>query len=467
MSREAFRRAVLGLARVLLLAHALLLLALGYWGVVRAPWLLQRGDNARWQAFERGIARGRILDRQGRVLAETVTDASDLPLRRYPHPSAAHVVGYQAWRYGSGQSSSYGSAGAEGAYDAALRGDLGLGLRGLAAARVLHRPQLGHDLRLTIDAELQDLAAAELAGREGVVVLLDVDDGAVLTMASLPAFDPATLDSAPPDPADPRSPLLNRATQGLYPPGSVFKVVTLAGALEEGLAGLDERVDDGDRSERLEGVEVACGNNPPGVVSFSLEQAFGWSCNLTFARLGAALGTERWARHALAFGIADAPPFPLPAVAGSLGPDDAPSGAELVEAHRRRPRQLAARAEPRGRRAAAPGDGLGRGRRLGPAGPRCGRLAVGREDRDGPVGRCQRAACLVRRIRPGGATAGGGGGAGGRRRRRVERRGAGGRPNARCGAAGAGSGARWAMTRVQFTVGCSVDLPARDRHRLP
>lgn len=332
MSREAFRRAVLGLARVLLLAHALLLLALGYWGVVRAPWLLQRGDNARWQAFERGIARGRILDRQGRVLAETVTDASDLPLRRYPHPSAAHVVGYQAWRYGSGQSSSYGSAGAEGAYDAALRGDLGLGLRGLAAARVLHRPQLGHDLRLTIDAELQDLAAAELAGREGVVVLLDVDDGAVLTMASLPAFDPATLDSAPPDPADPRSPLLNRATQGLYPPGSVFKVVTLAGALEEGLAGLDERVDDGDRSERLEGVEVACGNNPPGVVSFSLEQAFGWSCNLTFARLGAALGTERWARHALAFGIADAPPFPLPAVAGSLGPDEAPSGAELVEA---------------------------------------------------------------------------------------------------------------------------------------
>ncbi len=332
MSREAFRAAVLGLARAFVVAHVLLLLTLGYWGVVRAPRLLQRGDNARWQAFERRIARGRILDRRGQVLAETVTEQPELATRRYPHPSAVHVVGYQAWRYGAGLSASYGSAGAEGAYDAALRGDLGLGLRGMAAARILHRPQRGHDLLLTIDADLQDLAAAQLADREGAVVLLDVSDGAVLAMASLPVFDPAVLDQSPPDPDDPRSPLLNRATQGRYPPGSIFKAVTLAAALEEGLAGLDDRVTDGDRAEWLGGLEVACGNNPPGVLAFSLEQAFGWSCNLTFARLGLQLGSERWARHALAFGIADAPPFPLPVAAGSVGTDEAPSGVELAGA---------------------------------------------------------------------------------------------------------------------------------------
>lgn len=332
MSRAAFRQAIIGLGRVLVLAHLLVGLALGYWGVVRAPQLLRRGDNARWQAFERRIARGRILDRRGLVLAETVTDDAGAALRRYPHPSAAHVVGYQAWRYGAGASSSYGSAGAEGAYDVALRGDLGLGLRGMAAARVLHRPQAGHDLRLTLDAGLQDLAAAELAGREGAIVVLAVGDGAVLTMASEPSFDPAAMDVSPPDPDDPRAPLLNRATQGLYPPGSVFKAVTLAAALDEGQARLADPVSDGDRSEQLAGLDVACANNPPGVTTFSVEQAFGWSCNLTFARLGLALGPATWARHAAAFGILEAPPFPLPAAAGSLGTDEAPSGAELVGA---------------------------------------------------------------------------------------------------------------------------------------
>jgi len=332
VSREAFRRAIIGLGRALVLAHVLVALALGYWGVMRAPQLLRRGDNARWQAFERRIARGRILDRKGRVLAETVADEEGAARRRYPHPSAAHVVGYQAWRYGAGALSSYGSAGAEGAYDVALRGDLGLGLRGMAAARVLHRPQAGHDLRLTLDADLQDLAAEALGDREGAIVVLDVQDGAVLAMTSRPTFDPAAMDLSPPDPDDPRAPLLNRATQGLYPPGSVFKVVTLAAALDEGRVRLADRLEDGDRSERLAGLDVSCGNNPPGVVSFSLEQAFGWSCNLTFARLGLALGTETWSRHAAAFGIGEAPPFPLPDQAGSLGTDEAPRDAELVGA---------------------------------------------------------------------------------------------------------------------------------------
>lgn len=330
MNAEASRLALLRLGRLVLVGHGVLLLVLGYWGLVRAPDLVRRGDNARWRAAEQRIARGRILDRRGRVLALTERDEDGLARRRYPVPGMAPVLGYQAWRYGAGPGDAYGSAGAEARYDAALRGDLGRGLRSALAAGVLHRPQQGHDLRLTLDADLQGAAAAALAGRDGAIVVLDVHSGAVLALASVPSFDPADLDGGAPLAEDPSHPLLNRATQGLYVPGSILKLVTLAAALEAGAVRLEDVVSDGDRSETLAGLNVACGNNPPGMVRMTIEQALGWSCNLTFGRLGIALGSEAWRAKAIAFGLSESPPFPLDRAAASLGPEPGPHGAELV-----------------------------------------------------------------------------------------------------------------------------------------
>lgn len=296
-----------------------------YWGVVRADELGARPDNPRAAMADRRIERGSILDRGGNALAYTSFDAAGRPSRVYPVPAAAPVVGYQTWRYGAGAipGATYGAGGAEAAYDAALRGDVGRPVREIIAGRILGRAGIGRDVVLTVDAGLQTAAYTALGSREGAVVVLDVDDGAVLALVSRPTFDPASLDADPSDVLDDAArPLLNRATQGLYPPGSTWKAVTLSAALTEGIADPREVRDDGRAVEYFDGYAVSCDNNPPEAVRFDLVRAFAYSCNVTFARLGAALGADRMRAHAAAFGIVDEPPFPLPTVAGNIGLED-------------------------------------------------------------------------------------------------------------------------------------------------
>ena len=175
------------------------------------------------------LVRGRILDRHGVVLA---ADDPERPrVRVYPlGPAAAHLVGYVSPRYGLS-----GLEAAESPY-----------LEGLTLAsrdekerfgrNLLQRDGLqGNDLTLTVDARLQQEATRLMAGRRGAVVMLDPRQGDVLALVSAPAFDPNVL--APSlFAADPeQSPLLNRALQGLYPPGSTFKLAVAALALERGV----------------------------------------------------------------------------------------------------------------------------------------------------------------------------------------------------------------------------------------
>lgn len=335
---------ILRLARLITLGFVAIAAASFYWGFLEVDRLGARPDNLRRIVFDRRIERGRILDRAGRTLAETRIEAIPDPddpgatitrtVRSYPVPAAAPVVGFQTWRYGVGAAPevSYGIGGAEAAYDLALRGDLGQSYRQLIASRVLHRPQAGHSVVLSLDADLQRYAAGQLGDREGAVVLLDVPSGAVRALVSQPTFDPAALDTGEPVADAERQPLFNRATQGLYSPGSTWKTVTLAAALEEGIAALSDPLEDGDAVEHFEGFPVRCDNNPAGQRSFDLAQAFAWSCNLSFARLGRDLGAERYRRFAEAFGLGDAPPFPLPVAESSLSADAELPLPELVSA---------------------------------------------------------------------------------------------------------------------------------------
>src|SRR5260221_2068973 len=176
------------LTLVILLGFAAVAVSLTYWGVFASDSMYARPDNPRLIENERAIKRGRLYDRNGLVLVDTVQDRlspSNKPLwaRSYVSLEAVSVVGYYSLNYGVG--------GAEEAFDSILRGDDLTDVVQTSADRMLHRVQTGSDVRLTIDVALQKTIVQAFAGRKGAAVILDVSSGAVFAMGSLPMFEPA------------------------------------------------------------------------------------------------------------------------------------------------------------------------------------------------------------------------------------------------------------------------------------
>jgi len=298
------------LGTLLTLGLSLLILPLTYWQVVRAPSLIVRSDNPRHAEAARQIIWGRILDRSGRPLAWT--EARPGPSRRvYAYPALAPVIGFRSHRHGTG--------GIEAAYDRQLSTETAqTGTRDILNA-VLDRRSAGADVVLTIDSSLQKAADEALGEQRGAVVLLDPRDGDILAMASHPTFDPNTLDA---DwerlRAAGSAPLLNHATQGRYAPGSIFKTVILAAALQEGIASPSDVFDDGMAVLVVEGFPIHCENNPRGLNTFDLAHAYAYSCNVTFARLGLELGSLRVKTYAERFGFGQPIPLDIPTAASQL-----------------------------------------------------------------------------------------------------------------------------------------------------
>lgn len=238
------------------------------------------------------LARGRILDRTGTVLADN--DPENGSLRRYPLRGAVcHLVGYV--------SPFYGITGLEAADEAYLSGHTWASREEADRfGRNILDPHhaVGNDLTLTLDAGLQQAAIALLGSRPGAVVALDPATGAILALASTPTFDPNNLDPALFSGAAPGAPLLNRATQGLYPPGSVFKIALAALAIEKGETGPlrcsgagFQPVKGGHPIRDHEYFEYARrGETWPGHGSIDLAVALRRSSNVYFAQLGTRLG---------------------------------------------------------------------------------------------------------------------------------------------------------------------------------
>ena len=246
--------------------------------------------DPRPDAVHKQVRRGTIYDWRGTVLAET--DERDLARRYYPLGAAAcHVVGYVDPRYGT--------AGIEHAADATLSGYSFNNLEDLDRfGRNLfdHRRAAGGDVRLTLDAELQRMAYARMAGGKGAVVVLRPRDGAILCLLSTPGFDPR-------DPAGElqdaeNAPLLNRAVQGLYPPGSTVKILVAGLAVERHQA-LQFRCA-GEGFQPVKGghpirdseyyIYLREGREWPGHGKIGLHYGFAHSSNVYFSQLGLALG---------------------------------------------------------------------------------------------------------------------------------------------------------------------------------
>lgn len=199
-----------------LLSIGLFVIALtnGWWSVIRGPDLLTRSDNPRRFVEDEYVPRGNILDRANNPINITVGTVGNFS-RSYEYPALGPVVGYNDPKFGQ--------AGFEAAFDDYLRGDKGNPASMIWWSQLLYgMSPNGLDVRLSIDLSLQKNADESLSDKTGAVLLFNAQSGEILVMASHPTFDPNLLaknGSALFD--DPGKPLINRATQGLYPMGSL------------------------------------------------------------------------------------------------------------------------------------------------------------------------------------------------------------------------------------------------------
>jgi peptidoglycan glycosyltransferase len=272
----------------------LLFLYLIYIVAISGPVLSRSSANPRLWIVESRVARGGIYDRQGEALASGTS---------YPFgPVYAHIIGYASRRLGK--------TGLEQAYDAEL-----LGLKGPLVKRLEARWGVkgirGNNLYLTIDNRLQQLAWSLLQPYTGAAVVLNLRTGEILALASTPSFDPnlQSLESQwDQTSTDPGHPLLDRATQGLYPPGSTMKIVTASVGLRKD-PGLPKETYDCTGEITIQG-RVLHDMAAHGVVD--LDSALAVSCDTYFAHLGLSIGAEDFARGLAGFGWGDPLTFDLP-----------------------------------------------------------------------------------------------------------------------------------------------------------
>jgi peptidoglycan glycosyltransferase len=296
-----------------LVLFALMLGAANYVQVVKAEDYADDPRNSRVlvRTYER--ERGPISlaggGEQVRIAFSQETDGRLRFLRQYPEgPTYAHVTGFVSLVYGTPQ-------GVERAADEILSGEDDRLFVDRLSDYVTGREPSGGSVLLTIDAAAQRAAVEGLGGREGAVVALDPKTGAVLAMASAPTYDPARLSSH--DPAAIRAyyaeleaadgePLLNRAISSTYPPGSTFKVVTAAAALESGQVDLDTQMPSPrelDLPQTSANLRNFGGSSCTGETS-NLVDALRISCNTAFGSLGLQL-PEQLRERARAFGFGE------------------------------------------------------------------------------------------------------------------------------------------------------------------
>jgi len=310
-------RQIVRLTYVAIALLTVLVVVTTYWQTWAAASLAARQDNAIRRVAEFSIDRGLIFAFEPRRrLARNVerdTDSRTLFFRRYPYgPLTAHVVGYSTvGRSRTGLERSLND------YLTASNANLST-LVDRALDELRGRPVQGNDVVTTIDLDAQTVALDELGTSCGAVVALDPRTGEVLVMASSPSFDPNRVeddfDSISKIAADcqPAAPLLNRASAGLYVPGSTFKVITASAALESKKFTPESTfVDPGYCTVYGKRVNNFDTTRPFGTIT--LADALTYSVNSVFCNIGLKIGAKRILDTAKRFGFYERPPLETPA----------------------------------------------------------------------------------------------------------------------------------------------------------
>jgi peptidoglycan glycosyltransferase len=274
---------------------ALLVAWTSRWTVFDATALQNNPLNHRAFLAELTIKRGRILARNGEVLARSVRATRTTWSRVYPQGSLfAQTVGYSNAAFGQ-------SAGLESSQAGALKGTP-TGISSILG-NFSNGPQVGNDVYTTLDPTAQRLAVSELAGRAGSVVALDPRTGAVRVLYSNPTYNDN-------HPNARGSSQFTSALQSGFPPGSTFKIVTAAAALNSGLY-TPNSIITGNSPITVSGVPLQNdGNQSWGPIT--LTTALTYSVNTVFAQLGERLGIDTMAKYMRRFGFYSVPPLDYP-----------------------------------------------------------------------------------------------------------------------------------------------------------
>lgn len=276
-----------------------------YWSVIDADSLKAEKDNRRPLLAAQKVKRGTIRAADGTVIARSLpvgTGESRKFVREYPLSSLfGHPVGYSFVEEGNSEFERY-------------HNETLIGERFRVSSLIdelTGRRAVGDDISTSLDVEAQQVAQDALAGQPGAVVAIEPKTGKVRVAAALPSYDPnfvpGNLSELNTDPA---SPLLDRATQGQYPPGSTFKVVTAAAALDSGAISPDTLIDS-PSSLTIQGQPLAnFGGSDFGEID--VRTALTSSVNTFFAQLGEQVGQETLYEYMDRFGFNAKPDIDLP-----------------------------------------------------------------------------------------------------------------------------------------------------------
>ena len=321
------------LRRVALAMMAMIVLLLGnmtYIQVIQADQLHDDSRNKRSQYEEYEKPRGQIIAGGESIANSVPTEDQNLKfLRQYPKgPAFAPVSGYH--------SAFYGSNGIENAQNKILNGTDDSMKFGQLSDLITGKGEQGGNVNLTIQPEVQQTAYDELTKRgfQGSVVALNPSNGKILGMANAPSYDPNALASHWAPEAQENwqklentegSPMTNRAISEIYPPGSSFKLITGAAALQNGYNPQSKITQDAQIN--LPGTSTPLPNyGNQRCKGDTLTDAMAHSCNTAFADIAGKVGADKLRQTAAAFGFEQDLQVPMTAAKSTTGPmSDAPS----------------------------------------------------------------------------------------------------------------------------------------------
>jgi len=256
--------------------------------------LINNSYNSRQSLLAKENIRGKIFDKDGNVLAQTLTNDNGKEYRNYPYSNLfAHAIGYSTKGKTAVESmTNYYLINSEATITQKVEND------------VTGEKNPGNDVYTTFDYNLQDIAYRSMGIYKGAIIVSDVKSGKILAMVSKPDFDPNTIASQWDNYVNDKESgaLVNRVTQGIYPPGSTFKIVTALEYIRENPDSFLNYSFNCTGSYKSDGIKINCFHGSVhGAEDFI--SSFAHSCNSSFANIGMSLDRNRFGETLLQLGF--------------------------------------------------------------------------------------------------------------------------------------------------------------------